>query len=273
MTNQNQQLAKQEQAMTPTFDLFNPVTFDLAQRMANMYSRSDLVPKQYQASQGNEQKAVANIMIALETAQRIGASPLMVMQNMYIVYGQPAWSSKFLIATVNSCGRYNSLKYKFENLGKIKVTGTNQEVDNWECIAYTTEKGSDEIMESIPVSIDMAIKEGWYTKNGTKWQTMPKLMLQYRTATFWTRAYAPELSMGLKTDDEVYDIVNVPYEEVPANVEDKVNQEIKNHANSETLNMGGSSEPAPSGDNTQGEDNQTTPPANNGQSGRQPSFL
>lgn len=240
MNNQNQQLVKQEQAMIPTFDLFNPTTFDLAQRMANMYSRSDLVPKQYQATPGNEQKAVANIIIALETAQRIDASPLMVMQNMYIVYGQPAWSSKFLIATVNSCGRYNSLKYKFDNLGKIKVSGTTQEVDNWQCIAYTTEKGNEEVMESIPVSIEMAIKEGWYTKNGSKWQTMPKLMLQYRTATFWTRAYAPELSMGLKTDDEVYDIVDVPFEEVP--VDDKVKEEIKNNANKETISMDGAEE-------------------------------
>lgn len=271
MNNQNQQLVKQEQAMIPTFDLFNPTTFDLAQRMANMYSRSDLVPKQYQATPGNEQKAVANIMIALETAQRIGASPLMVMQNMYIVYGQPAWSSKFLIATVNSCGRYNSLKYKFDNLGKIKVTGINQEVDNWQCIAYTTEKGNEEVMESIPVSIEMAIKEGWYTKNGSKWQTMPKLMLQYRTATFWTRAYAPELSMGLKTDDEVYDIVDVPFEEVP--VDDKVKEEIKNNANKETISMDGA------GEDQKPEDKQNHSPAEDkqkeqqaGTTGRTPIF-
>ena len=62
---------------------------------------------------------MANCMIALEIASRIGASPLMVMQNLVIIYGKPSWSSKFLIATVNTCGRFNPLKFKFTNLGKV----------------------------------------------------------------------------------------------------------------------------------------------------------
>jgi hypothetical protein len=97
----------------------------------------------------------------------------------------------------------------------------NQDVENWECIAYTSEKGSDEILESIPVTISMAIAEGWYGKNGSKWKTIPKLMLQYRSATFWTSAYAPELSMGMKSDDEVEDYID--YEDVTTKV-DKGNQ-------------------------------------------------
>ena len=75
-------------------------------------------------------------------------------------------------------------------------------------------KGSDSILESSPVSIEMAIQEGWYTKAGSKWKTMTKQMLMYRAASFWTSAYAPELSMGMKTDDEIRDIVDVDYEEI-----------------------------------------------------------
>ena len=188
----------------------------------------------YKVSADNtKEKAIANCMIAVNMAQRMGADALMVMQNMYIVHGQPGWSSKFLIATVNTCGRYNTMKYKTRNLGKIKVPGTGAEIDNIECIAYTSEIGSDEVLESSAVTIEMAIKEGWYTKNGSKWQTMPMLMLQYRTATFWTRVYAPELSMGMKTDDELRDIEDVPYEDVTTKV--KVETEIKNEANKETI--------------------------------------
>ena len=209
-----------QNAAPAVFNFFDPVQFDTMQRVCDMFINSELVPKIYQ-NQGktpeSRKKAIANCMIALETAQRIGASPLMVMQNMYIVYGQPAWSSKFLIATVNSCGRFNSLKYKWENLGKIKINGSGNETENWQCIAYTTEKGRNEELQSIPVTVEMAIKEGWYTKNGSKWQTMPKLMLQYRAATLWTRVYAPELSMGLKTDDEIMDITDIQYEEIKAN--------------------------------------------------------
>jgi hypothetical protein len=212
-------------AQSVQFNFFDAEQFATMQRVCTLFANSELVPEMYRISEKNpEKKAIANCMIAIETAQRIGASPLMVMQNMYIVYGQPAWSSKFLIATVNGCGRYNSLKYKMRSLGIIKFQ--NQDVENWECIAYTSEKGSDEILESIPVTISMAIAEGWYGKNGSKWKTIPKLMLQYRSATFWTRAYAPELSMGIKSDDEVEDYIE--YEDVTT----KVDKEIKNKANS-----------------------------------------
>ncbi len=212
MENQNQVAVHQNTAPVQ-FNFFDSNQFAVMQRVCKMFSSSELVPKMYQTSEVGAEKATANCMIAVETAQRIGASPLMVMQNMYIVYGQPAWSAKFLTATVNGCGRYNSIKYKWENLGTVKFAG--KDIENWSCVAYTTEKGSDELLESIPVTIDMAIKEGWYGKKGSKWQTMPRLMLQYRTVTFWTRTYAPELSMGIKAEDEIRDIQDVSFEEVP----------------------------------------------------------
>jgi hypothetical protein len=232
MKAESNEVAVRQQSAPVQFNFFDNNHFATMQRVCGMFSSSELVPKMYQTSEVGKEKAVANCMIAVETAQRIGASPLMVMQNMYIVHGQPAWSAKFLTATVNGCGRYNSIKYKWENLGKLgKVEYTDYEyknnrrvpvtkhfdasgLDNWQCIAYTTEKGTNEKLDSIPVSLEMAIKEGWYTKSGSKWQTMPKLMLQYRSVTFWTRAYAPELSMGIRTEDEVKDIIDVPYEEV-----------------------------------------------------------
>jgi hypothetical protein len=88
-----------------------------------------------------------------------------------------------------------------------------------ECIAFTTARGSDKELESSPVSVRLAIQEGWYTKAGSKWQTMTKQMLMYRAASFWTNAYAPELAMGMRTEDEVRDIVDVDFEDVTHKVE------------------------------------------------------
>lgn len=194
-----------------------------------MFSASELVPDCYRAEgKGNTpQKAVANCMIALDVASRIGASPLMVMQNLYIVYGRPSWSAKFLIATVNTCGRFEPLKFRFTNLGKVGKIGNldYSNVDNIECVAYTKAKGSDELLESSPISISLAIKEGWYTKNGSKWQTMPKQMLMYRAASWWTSVYAPELSMGMRTVEENEDIQDVEYEDVTHKVEREVDTE------------------------------------------------
>jgi hypothetical protein len=248
---QNNQLVRQNAPVQ--FNFFDAEQFSVMQRVSTMFANSELVPDLYKISDKNpKEKAIANCMIAIETAQRIGASPLMVMQNMNIIYGRPSWSAKFLAATVNGCGRYNSLKYKFRIIGSLKgveyveyVWDSNakkklpqkrtfqEEVENIECIAYTTEKGSDEVLESVPVTIAMALKEGWYTKDGSKWRTMPRLMLQYRCVSFWTNAYAPELSMGIKTAEELADIEDIPYEDVTS----KVANDIKSNANKQPISM------------------------------------
>lgn len=170
--------------------------FEAAQRMAMALSKSTIVPKIYQATQDNP-AAVANCIIALETANRIGASPMLVMQNLYIVYGNPGWSSKFLIACLNTCGRFTSLQYEF--------CGTEGQ-DDYGCRAWAIEKVTGEKVYGAWVTMNMAKKEGWYGKSGSKWQSMPQLMLQYRSAAFFQRAYAPEISMGMITVEEQEDI-------------------------------------------------------------------
>lgn len=163
--------------------------FAMMQRVASALSKSTLVPKAYQ---GN----LPNCIVALNMANRIGADPLMVMQNLYVVHGNPSWSSQFLIATFNTCGRFSSLRYQWVGtLGK----------DDYGCYATATELSSGEVLAGAPVTIAIAKQEGWYSKNGSKWQTMPQQMLMYRAASWFVRAYAPELAMGLHTSDEVED--------------------------------------------------------------------
>jgi hypothetical protein len=162
-------------------------SWELAQRIGKAFAASSLVPQQYQ---GN----LANCIVALEMANRMGASPLMVMQNLYIVHGNPGWSSKFLIASFNQCGRFSSLRYDWHT-------------DRSGCRAWAIEKATGERIEGPTVTLQMAKDEGWSTKSGSKWRTMPELMLMYRAAAFLIRTYAPEISMGLRTDDEIIDTV------------------------------------------------------------------
>lgn len=167
--------------------------FELMQRGAKAFAASTLVPQAYQNN-------VPNCIIALELAQRIGASPLMVAQNLYIVHGRPSWSSQFLIAAVNQCGRFTALQYEWS--GK-------ENSDEWTCRAVAKDKATGERVQGPAVSIAMAKKEGWHGKTGSKWQTIPELMLMYRAATFFARTNAPELTMGLSTAEEAHDIIDV----------------------------------------------------------------
>jgi hypothetical protein len=65
----------------------------------------------------------------------------------------------------------------------------------------------------------MAKREGWATKSGSKWQTMPDLMIRYRAAAFWGRLYIPELLVGIQTQEEVLDIEPVTVSSEPPKVE------------------------------------------------------
>jgi hypothetical protein len=166
--------------------------FETGQRMAKALASSDLVPQQFR---GN----VGNTLLALEMANRLEMPVFSVLQSIYIVHGKPSFSAAFLIAVVNSSSRFDTpILFKF-----------NDKRD--ECYAYAM-KGGDEI-RGTTVSIDMAKKEGWWSKKDkygnetSKWQSMPELMLQYRAATFFARTYAPDLMMGVRSSEELHDTV------------------------------------------------------------------
>lgn len=259
---ENNQLVKMQGDGFDRINFFNPDHLKSIQRAAKMFANSELVPDMYKVSEKNtEEKAIANCVIAMDIANQIGANVLMVMQNMVPIYGKPSWSSKFLVATVNTCGRFEPLRFKFtekevienykyteyESEWKVGNTGKKYKetkevekvfagpIPNIECIAFTNVKGDNEILESSPVSVRLAIDEGWYTKKGSKWPNMTKQMLMYRAASFWTSVYAPELSMGMRTIEENQDIIDVTYEEVPH--EQKVQEEINKNANKEELDI------------------------------------
>lgn len=218
-------------------------SFELMQRAAKLLANSTLVPtayrmhkeiKEYGAVTGFEENpnALSNCVVALNMAQRMGADPLMVMQNLYIVEGRPSWSSQFIIAAINSCGRYSALRFEMSAPGperEIPYTATEWlppagnpngkkvktavqktvKIRDRTCVAWAIEKETGQRLESPVISVELAVTEGWLTKNGSKWQTMPEVMLRYRAASFFGKIYAPELLMGIQTEEEVRDIIDV----------------------------------------------------------------
>jgi len=159
--------------------------------MAKALASSTLVPDSYRGEAN-----LGNCIIALELSQRIGASVMAVMQSMVPIHGKPTWSASFLIATVNSCGRFSPMRFRW--VGK---EGT----DDWGCRAFAVEREGNLELVGALVTIAMAKAEGWYGKSGSKWKTMPEQMLQYRAAAFWCRAYAPEIALGMHTSEEIHD--------------------------------------------------------------------
>lgn len=187
MKEQQMSLIQDQKPMTA---FSSPQGFEAAQRMALALTSSDLVPTEYR---GKEH--LGNAMIALEISQRLNASPLMVMQNLYIVHNRPAWSAQFIISAINASGRFSPLRFEMSGDKSSRA-----------CYAWVLEKDSGERLEGPSVSMKMAMDEGWLNRKGSKWQTMPEVMLRYRAASFFGRLYAPDILMGMQTEEEVHDV-------------------------------------------------------------------
>ena len=162
-------------------------TFKLAYQMAQGLAQSTLVPQTFQNNP-------SNCLIALEQSNRLGISPMAVMQNLYIVQGKPSFSSSFVIGLINASGKYDM---------ELQFDEEEKDGKPYACTCWTTLDGRK--VNGIKITMDMADKEGWSKKNGSKWVTMPQVMLRYRAASFFARMNCPELSIGLYTKEELDD--------------------------------------------------------------------
>lgn len=176
--------------------------FKHAQRVAQMLCTSDLAPAHFKG-----QANIGSAVIAVDMAFRLRMNPLMVMQQLYVVHGKPGWSAQFVIAVINASGRFTPLRFRYSGQGETR-----------ECVAYSTDIKSGELLEGTSVSIKLAKAEGWFSKAGSKWQSIPEQMLAYRAAAFWGRIYAPEMFMGLPTTDEIKDIEPQPRPAAPTEI-------------------------------------------------------
>lgn len=170
----------------------NKDQFNQLLRAAQMLSQTSIIPQSYQ---GKPQ----DCFVAIEMANRMGVSPMVVMQNMYVVKGKPSWAGQACTMLINSCGKFKDVKHIY--------TGEKGK-PNRGCYVTATRISDGSQVDGVEVTMQMAQSEGW-TSN-SKWRNMPELMLAYRASAFFARVYCPEAMMGVQTTEEVYDADSTP---------------------------------------------------------------
>ena len=166
----------------------NREQFNQLLRAANMLSQTNIIPQTYQ---GKPQ----DCFVAIEMATRMGVSPMVVMQNMYVVKGKPSWAGQACMMLINSCGKFRDVKHIY--------TG-EKGTDSRGCYISAIRISDGERIDGAEVTIDMAKAEGWLPN--PKWKNMPELMLAYRASAFFARVHCPEALMGVQVAEEIYDI-------------------------------------------------------------------
>ena len=166
----------------------NKEQFDQLTRAATMLSKTSIIPQQYQ-------NKPADCFVALEMAVRMGVSPMMVMQNLYVVKGKPSWAGQACTALIAGCGKFKEVKHVY-----IREKGT----ETRGCCVEAVRTDTEEVVKGPEVTLKMAKDEGWTTNS--KWRNMPELMLAYRASSFFARVHCPEALMGMQTAEELSDI-------------------------------------------------------------------
>lgn len=156
------------------------------QRVAQVFCNSQLAPEHFRGK-------LADCIIAVQMAARLGIDPFMFIQKAYVVHGKPGIEAQLKIALCNDRGPFaGPIQWRFEG---------EPMTDGWTCTAYAKNKTTGELCE-MAVSWATVKAEGWLGKTGSKWKTMPDKMFKYRSASWLIDVYCPEVTMGLMTADE-----------------------------------------------------------------------
>lgn len=184
------ELIKQESHELSTGVFSNLESFKEIYDIGKMFASSTLVPQAYQ-------NKPMDCTIAVDMANRMGISPMMVMQNLYVVRGKPSWSGQACTALIEGSGKFKNLKHVY--------TG-EKGTDTWGCYVQAVRIEDNEVVRGAEVTLGMAKLEDWVNKAGSKWKTMPELMLAYRASAFFARVHIPNALMGVSVEGEVEDI-------------------------------------------------------------------
>lgn len=169
-------------------DLLDTARFEHLWRLSTAFAKSELVPQSFQ-------NKPENCFVALQMAIRLQVDPFMFLQSCYVVHGRPGIEAKLAIALANRSGVFGTgIAYRLQGDGM-----------NRSCTASAVRADSGEVVEET-VTMAMAKAEGWIDKQGSKWKTIPDLMLKYRAAMFLIRLNCPEVIMGMQSREELEDI-------------------------------------------------------------------
>lgn len=188
----------------------NPAEFAVRSEIARALSKTCFIPEAFRGKP-------EDCLVALDMAARLELNPIAVFSDIYVIDNRASFSSKFLIALVNRSGRFSRIQYEEGIDGEADVTFSGwgeqrgqrktwkEKVPNYFATASFTELASGEVFTSPRVDLRFAEKNGWVSKNGSKWQTMPEIMCRYRAASILIKSVCPEIVMGLEWADDLQD--------------------------------------------------------------------
>ncbi len=166
--------------------LIAPENFEHYFRIANMMSKSDMVPKAYKDKP-------QDVLIAMEMGVSLGLGPLQAIQNIAVINGKPGLYSDGMLSVCS--GRPD-----FENMKEEPIMNDAGKVIGYRCTVMR--RNREPVVQTF--TEDDAKKAGLLGKQGP-WSTYPTRMLQMRARGFALRDSFADALGGVKMAEELQD--------------------------------------------------------------------
>lgn len=157
---------------------------EAAMKLAEMFSKSAMVPKQYQ---GN----AANCLVAMAYGDSLGMAPLQAMQSVAVVNGVPALYGDGMLALVQASQAFESIE---------------ESIEDGAAVCTVKRRGMKPVQRVF--TVDDAKRAGLWGKAGP-WQQYPSRMLQMRARSWALRDAFADVLRGIQSVEEVRDIPEV----------------------------------------------------------------
>lgn len=173
--------------------VFDTAMFEQMMRLAKAMARAPLVPQHLKG--GSLEEGIANCFLVVNQALKWKMDPFAVAQATFVLHGKIGYEGKLVTAALNSCLGVR-LYYYFTGERGTPSFG----------IIVRDKPRGEETDREVTGTVD-----AWQTKEKSgavnqAWLRQPEDMLIYRGSRQWARRYAPEVILGVLTDDELEDI-------------------------------------------------------------------
>lgn len=172
-----------EVAVIKKADGLVPTTMQEVMDLAELMSKSEMVPKIYQGKPGN-------VTVAILAGSPLGLNPFSACQSFAVINGTPSLFGDALLGIVRGSGLLTKISETVSENGQVAT-------------CFITRRGEDPVCRTF--TMDEAKKAGLLGKQGP-WQSYPKRMLQMRARAFALRDVFPDILRGIGIAEEIEDI-------------------------------------------------------------------
>lgn len=160
--------------------------FEHSYRIANMMSKSEMVPRAYKDKP-------QDILIAMEMGVSLGLGPLQAIQNIAVINGKPCLYGDGMLAV---CSGHP----EFENITEEPIVDDKGKATGYRCTI--TRRGRTPVSQIF--TVEQAQAAGLWGKAGP-WKQYPERMLQMRARAFALRDSFADALGGVRMAEEVQD--------------------------------------------------------------------